>query len=149
MLGTIIGKPVEPHVPPTPQPPAPAPVPVTPPQEEPPLVLVRVPDASSEIIDLEGEIHRLQEQQLTWPFNPPRPAQTEPELPPVDENHYWEMARKVGRVALVALCVILAFIPPLFVFMERWLQDSSIRDILRQTWCESQFFCDMWCHRLE
>lgn len=143
LIGKLFKKRAAPPPPPPSVPPSP-PTPKVEPEAAPPLVLVHVPDASAEIIDLEGEVHRLQEQQLTWPFNPPRPQQPKTEIPPLDENHYWEIARKIGRIGLVLVCVFLALLPPLFVFMERWLDDRGIRDVVRDSWCKSQFFCDMW-----
>ena len=39
--------------------------------------------------------------------------------------------------------MILAVIPSLLVFLERWVGDQQVRDLFRQWWCKSSFLCNM------
>jgi 4-amino-4-deoxy-L-arabinose transferase-like glycosyltransferase len=106
--------------------------------------LVHIPNLEAEIIELEDERYRMQENQLLWPFRPPALQQVPEEIPVVDENRYWEIARKVWRWALPLLCVLFAAIPPYFVFQDRWLENTKIADLFYSPWSHLKFLDDMW-----
>ena len=39
--------------------------------------------------------------------------------------------------------MILAMVPSLLMFLERWVDDQQVRNLFRQWWCKSSFLCNM------
>jgi 4-amino-4-deoxy-L-arabinose transferase-like glycosyltransferase len=114
------------------------------PEPENPMPLVHVPDSSADIIDMDEELQHMQEHQLAWPFSLSTVQQPPEEIPAAEENYYWEKIRNASRWVLLVFCFLLAALPSFLVFLDRWLENRKIVDFSRDTWCQSEFLCQLY-----
>ncbi len=47
----------------------------------------------------------------------------------------------VGAALLLAATCLLALVPPVLVFIDRWLMNRQVLDLWRSVWCRSESFC--------